>query len=587
MWPFKKKLPQRRLEVRKAKPAVPGWWPRFRQGGGLSSSLLAVMLFAAALFLDALPLEPLRYRPGGYLDRDVYARVSFRMPLPDAGAREAPGSAPVARRGVRVIKAGTPLVRRTTRTGLKDPEFELLSREHGAYLAAKRIEQPWRRWLLLLGRAGMVGGVVVLLGLYVRKYQPRVVENFWRGFAMTALLAAMLLLNKAAVGTGELNRYLSVFAIFMASAILTIAYDQRFAFAVAGALVVLTALQMRASLGEMLVLWSTAAATVFQLRDVRTRSKLIETGGVTAAVVLVAVWMVQLASGVPVRFTLVDGGFAAAAALAGGFIAQGILPLIERVFRIVTSMTLLEWCDANRPLLKRLALEAPGTYSHSLLLGTMCEGAAEAIGGRGLLARVGAYYHDIGKIHKPAYFVENQSGSASKHDKLSPAMSLLLIKGHVKDGMEMAKEYSLPRVLHEFIASHHGTTLVEYFYDAATRQRKNNGESAPDEVEFRYSGPKPRLKEAAILMLADAAESSVRAMPEPAAGKIETQVHSLVTKRLTDGQLDDCEMTLKEVHGIEASLVKSLCGVYHARVPYPSQKGGEDEEPAQANNHRR
>ena len=579
MWPFKKKLPQRRLEVRKAKPAVPGWWPLFRQAGGVGSSLLAVLLFAAALFLDAMPLEPPGHRRGGYLDHDVYARVRFSMPLPDAGARQSPDSAPAAGRGARTVEKDTLLVRRTTRTGLNTAELELLDREHKAYLADQRGRHPWRRWLLLLGRAGMVGGVVVLLGLYVRKYQPRVVEHFWRGFAMTALLAAALLLNKVAIGTGGLNRYLAVFGIFMASAILTIAYDQRFAFAVAGALVVLTALQMRASLGEMLVLWSTAAATVFQLRDVRTRSKLIETGGVAAAVVLVAVWMVQLASGVPARFTLVDGGFAAAAAIAGGFIAQGILPLTEKIFRIVTSMTLLEWCDANRPLLKRLALEAPGTYSHSLLLGTMCEASAESVGARGLLARVGAYYHDIGKILKPAYFVENQSGSPSKHDKLSPAMSLLLIKGHVKDGLEMAKEYSLPRVLHEFIATHHGTTLVEYFYHAATRQRKSNGESAPDEVEFRYSGPKPRLKEAAILMLADAAESSVRAMPEPTAGRIENQVHAIVTKRLTDGQLDDCEMTLKEVHGIESSLVKSLCGVYHARVPYPSQKpGGEDED---------
>ena len=565
MWPFKKfkkKLPQRRLEVRKAKPAGPGFWPRFREAGGVGSSLLAAALFMTALTLDAWPLEPVPYRPGGYLDHDVYARVEFELPAPDRQPTTAPSIRP----------AGTILAKRTDPGGISESEFQLLVAEHRAYLKDQQARRPAQRLLTLLGRAGMVGSVIFLLGLYILKYQPRVVQNHWRGFAIAALTAVVLSLTKIVIAAGWSNPYLAVFGIFMASAMLTIAYDQRFAFAVSGALVLLTALQLRASLGELMVLWAVAAATVFQLRDVRTRSKLIEAGGVAAAVVFAAVWLVQFAAGVPWRVTLVDACLAAAAAIVGGFIAQGILPLIERVFQIATSMTLLEWCDANRPLLKRLALEAPGTYSHSLLLGTMCEGAAESIGANGLLARVGAYYHDIGKVHKPDYFVENQPGPGSKHDKLSPAMSLLLIKGHVKDGLEMAKEYGLPRVLHEFIASHHGTTLVEYFYHAAAEQRRSNGESVPDEVEFRYAGPKPRLKEAAILMLADASESSVRAMPEPTAGKIETQVHQMVTKRLTDGQLDDCEMTLKEVHAIEVSLVKSLCGIYHARVPYPSQE---------------
>ena len=571
MWPFKKKLPQRRLEVRKAKPAGPGLWPRFRAGGGIGSSLLMAALFVVALFFDAVPLQPAPYRSGGHLDHDVYARLDFQMPA-DAPRPTTQTTRPAGRN----IQAGSLIVKQTVAGALGDAELDLLVAEHEAYLDQQRSERPLRRWLVLLGRAGMVGAVIFLLALYVVKYQPRVVTNHWRGFAIVALIALVLGLTKAAVGPGGLNPHLSVFGVFVAAAILTIAYDQRFAFAVTGALVLLTALQLRASLGEMLVLWAAAAATVFQLRDIRTRSKLIQTGGVAAAVVFVAVWLVQFAEGTPWQVTLIDSALAATAAFAAGFITQGILPLIERIFQIATSMTLLEWCDANRSLLKRLALEAPGTYSHSLLLGTMCEAASETIGAHGLLARVGAYYHDIGKVHKPGYFVENQPGPGSKHDKLSPAMSLLLIKGHVKDGMEMAKEYNLPRVLHEFIASHHGTTLVEYFYHAATQQRKSNGQSAPDEVEFRYGGPKPRLKEAAILMLADACESSVRAMSEPTAGRIETQVHTMVTKRLTDGQLDDCEMTLKEVHAIEVSLIKSLCGMHHARVPYPSDGADED-----------
>ncbi len=567
MWPFKKRLPQRRLEVRKAKPAGPGFWPRFREVGGVGSSLLAAALFVTVLSLDVAPLDPLPYRSGGYLSQDVHARAEFEYLL----AGQVPATGPTTSPAGRVYRPGELVVRKTDDGGLKDSEVELLGAEHRAYLRQQRIDAPWRPWLMFIGRAGMIGAVIFLLGLYIHKYQPRVVRNHWRGFAIAALIALMLALSKAVVVTGRMNPYLAVFGLFMASAILTIAYDQRFAFAVSGGLVVLTALQLRVGMGELLVFWSASAATVFQLREVRTRSKLIATGIVTGGVVLVMVWVVQFAANTPLRFTVVDSCLAFFPAFAGGFIAQGILPLIERIFRIATSLTLLEWCDANRPLLKRLALEAPGTYSHSLLLGTMCETAAEAVGTNGLLARVGAYYHDIGKVHKPTYFVENQPGGGSKHDKLSPAMSLLLIKGHVKDGLEMAKEYGLPRVLHEFIAAHHGTTLVEYFYHAAARQRKSNGQSAPEEVEFRYPGPKPRMKEAAVLMLADAAESSVRAMPEPTAGRIESQVHNVVTKRLTDGQLDDCEITLKEVHIIETCLVKGLCGIYHARVLYPSQ----------------
>jgi hypothetical protein len=182
----------------------------------------------------------------------------------------------------------------------------------------------------------------------------------------------------------------------------------------------------------------------------------------------------------------------------------------------------------------------------------------------------------VGKIHKPDYFVENRAGPGSRHDRLSPAMSLLVIKGHVKDGLQLAREYALPPVLRQFLATHHGTTLVEYFYHAAQR-RSNARERPPEEAEFRYPGPKPQSKEAAILMLADASESSVRALGEPTAGHIETQVHAVVQKRLADGQLDGCDLTLREVHAIEASLVRSLSAIYHGRVAYPSQG-----QPAQA-----
>jgi len=265
-------------------------------------------------------------------------------------------------------------------------------------------------------------------------------------------------------------------------------------------------------------------------------------------------------------------------------IIQSLLPIIEKVFKIATSMTLIDFSDMNNELLKRLAMEAPGTFSHSLLVGSVAETAAEAIGRNGLLCRVGAYYHDIGKINKPNYYVENELGSSSRHKELSPAMSQLIIVGHVKDGVEMAREYKIPAVLRQFIDTHHGTTLIEYFFHEAKKQQnaKNGKEGPPAESEFRYTGPKPKTKEAAIVMLADSSEGALRSTPDITPKKIETIIHNIAMKRLQDGQFDECELSLRELSQIEASMSKSFAGHYHGRIAYPGQeeqdKGADSEE---------
>jgi putative nucleotidyltransferase with HDIG domain len=258
-----------------------------------------------------------------------------------------------------------------------------------------------------------------------------------------------------------------------------------------------------------------------------------------------------------------------------GLLIQSFLPLIEKLFRIATSMTLLDYSDANQPLLKKLAMEAPGTFSHCLMIGAIAEAAAEAIGRNGLLCRVGAYYHDIGKIPKSTYFVENQGGGKSKHEELSPTMSQLIIVGHVKDGIEMAREYRLPAVLRQFIETHHGTTLVEPFYNEALKKHEApvNGErpkeAPPSESEFRYAGPKPRSKEAAIVMLADSVEGAVRSLAEVSPAKVETVIHNISMKRLQDGQFDECDITLRELSQIEKAMSMALAAHYHGRIAYP------------------
>ncbi len=451
----------------------------------------------------------------------------------------------------------------------------ILEAEYKAYRAELKETDPRRGLRVALGRVGTVGLVVTGLSVFIAWRRRRIVRNHWRGLAIVSLLLVMMGLAKLMTDVAGWNPYLIVGPATMGAVIFTIAYNRRFGLAMGTMLAILLALQWRTDLGGLLVLLAPVMLSAMMLGELRTRSKLIEVGALAALMVFAVAGLTQLARGLPAASqsyaaVIVDSGWAAGAVVAVGFVIQGLLPIIERVFRIATSMTLLEWCDANKRLLKRLAIDAPGTYNHSLQLGTLCEAAAEAIGANGLLARVGAYYHDVGKINKPEYFVENQFGAPSKHAKLSPAMSLLIITGHVKDGIEMAKEYGLPPVLREFVASHHGTTLVRYFYHAATEQQKASGDDrVPEEVEFRYAGPKPQSKEAAILMLADGVESSVRAMGEPTSGRIETQAHSVIIDRLMDGQLAECELTLREVHGIEQSLVKSLCGIYHGRIAYP------------------
>jgi len=214
-------------------------------------------------------------------------------------------------------------------------------------------------------------------------------------------------------------------------------------------------------------------------------------------------------------------------------------------------------------------LEAPGTYNHSLQVATLAEEAAEAIGVNSLLCRVAAYYHDVGKINKADYFVENQTDGHNRHINLSPSVSLLIIIGHVKDGMELAREYNLPTSLFPFIQQHHGTTLVEFFYQRACDTSTPDQQSV-EETQYRYPGPKPKTKEIAILMLADAVESACRAMPEPTASRIETLVHEISVRRLQDRQFDECDLTMRDLDAIERSLIKTLLGIYHGRIAYPS-----------------
>ncbi|MCA9040805.1 MAG: HDIG domain-containing protein, partial [Planctomycetaceae bacterium] len=265
----------------------------------------------------------------------------------------------------------------------------------------------------------------------------------------------------------------------------------------------------------------------------------------------------------------------AAWCLVAGYVVAGSLPFIESTFGVVTNISLLEMSDPSHPLLNELVRRAPGTYNHSINVASIGETAAEQIGANGLLVRVGAYFHDIGKMLKPEYFIENMSsGEPSRHDNLAPSMSTLIIIGHVKDGADLAKKHHLPPPLIDFIEQHHGTTLVEYFY----RRAQLNAEQDPEHVEevsessFRYPGPKPQSRESGVMMLADSVESASRTLTDPTPKRIESLVNSITMKKLMDGQFDDSGLTLTEINKIQNSLTKSLIGIYHARIKYPEAK---------------
>ncbi|MBU3135905.1 HDIG domain-containing protein [Clostridium gasigenes] len=266
----------------------------------------------------------------------------------------------------------------------------------------------------------------------------------------------------------------------------------------------------------------------------------------------------------------IDTGFVILGSIMSGVLAVGFLPFLESTFDIVTNIKLLEMSNPNHPLMKRLLMEAPGTYHHSVMVANLAEVATEEVGGNPVIARIGAYYHDIGKIKRPYFFGENQMGKENPHNKITPNLSTLIIISHVKDGIELAKEYKVPKVIQDIIEQHHGTTLVKYFYYTM----KNSAEKPEDikEEDFRYPGPTPCSKEAGILMLADSVEAAVRSINEPTKGKIEEMVNNIIKDKLHSDQLVNCDLTLRDLEKIRKCFLKVLNGIYHKRIEYPTEK---------------
>lgn len=464
----------------------------------------------------------------------------------------------------------------------------------------RREYDAWRAkmsWAEKIGQSlatfGMYAALYTLCGFYILNRRRRLVDDLNKFAVLLGSVVVTVALCWAASKDQWRAEIIPLMLFGMTAAI---AYEKELALLLAASVSLIVAFSLDQGLAEFVILVSSVAAAILLLQRIRSRTKLIYVGAVSGVVVVLTTLGVgtlvgQAFGATDSAINVVEDWFPknwtssflltlgvgslwfGACSLLASVLMTGLLPFIERVFDVQTDISLLELGDVQHPLLQQLVRRAPGTYNHSINVASIAETAAESIGCNGLLVRVGAYFHDIGKMLKPAYFVENQGSEGNRHEFLQPAMSTLVIIAHVKDGADLARQHHLPRTIIDFIEQHHGTTLVEYFYRReAKRLESDPSLPEPDESTFRYPGPKPQTKETAVLMLADVVESASRALSDPTPARIESLVHDLALKRLLDGQFDECGLTLQELRIIEDSLVKSLTAVYHGRVKYPEHQ---------------
>ena len=452
---------------------------------------------------------------------------------------------------------------------INQEKLDLLGLEREAFLAK-------RPWADRVSRGGAIFLVVfamfTICGMYMR-YRQRGVQAELDRLA-GALALAVVTVAVAVWAAGDPWRAEPVGLILFGMTV-AIAYRSELALLFTGVVSWIVVLAMGADLAMFLLLFGTTAAAVLNVGRIRSRSKLIYVGlfaGCVAAVLDLAMKMIDNQPLDTLRLAR-EAGHQFLWATMAGFLMTGLLPFVERLFGVLTDLSLLELGDITHPVLQELVRRAPSTYNHSITVGSIAEAAADSIGARGLLCRVGAYFHDIGKMLKPGYFVENQGQEGSRHEGLVPAMSTLVIIAHIKDGADLARQHHLPQAIIDMIQQHHGTMLMEYFYDrAATQQAADPNGSEIDENLFRYPGPKPQTKEAAVLMLADAVESASRTLVDPTPGRIEGLVGDLAQRRLQAGQFDESGLTLRELGAIERSLARSVASIYHGRLKYPDQR---------------
>lgn len=508
--------------------------------------------------------------PGSVVGDEIYFRLlgAFFHPtiVPDAAATELRRddirrSVPLAKYEVRV---GEKIIGANEVVGRE--EHDKLRALHDAVDARRATERGARR---TIGAIMFNALIISLLGLTILIFRPTVYDDT-RSLLMFAAATVVVLIGAAIVGHAR-PVHPELIPVTIAAVVLSALFDQRISMI---AVMVITTLVGGQSVfrgtNALFINLVGGAVAAFTVRVVNRRNQTYRWIVAIAAAYLTTAVAIGLTLDLSGHDILISAGYGAINAVVSVLLALLLLPMAESFTGIETDLTLLEWSDLNRPLMQRLSLEAPGTYAHTIAIANLAEAAARAIGANALLARVGAYYHDIGKIAKPQYFVENQAKGRNPHDSLKPGTSAQIIRNHVREGLQLAEEHKLPRALRAFIKEHHGTGSISFFLEKA----KEHGVPVPDPVEYSYPGPLPQTAETAVVMLADGVEASTRVLGEPTSEKIREVVDHIVRQRIEQGQLRDAPLTLKQLDIIKDEFTRVLTGMYHNRIDYPTSSGG-------------
>jgi hypothetical protein len=422
------------------------------------------------------------------------------------------------------------------------------------------------RWDVVLGMGLVTAILLAITGYYLIEYQPEI----WRQdrlLLLWGLIVVLTTLLARIVVAYRLN--LTLIPAAVGPILLAVLLRPRLALVTAAVLSLLIAVIATSDVRTAFVAFVGSAVGVYAIRRISHRTDLIVGGLKAGAATAAAVIAMSLLERRPVYPEMVrDAAVGVANGVLVGIFSIGVLPYLENLFGLVTPIKLLELSNPGHPLLRRLQMEAPGTYHHSVIVGNLAEAAADAIGADGLLVRVGTYYHDVGKIRRPVFFVENQIGVENPHERMSPSLSALTVAAHVRDGQDLAREHGLPASVADFIPEHHGTTLITYFYHQALERGDE-----PEPAAFRYEGPKPQTRETAIVMLADAVEAAVRSLPRPTPDRIYEVVRRIIHERLEDGQLDECDLMFRDLEQIAQTFTHILTGIFHPRIEYPDLEG--------------
>jgi putative nucleotidyltransferase with HDIG domain len=476
-----------------------------------------------------------------------------------------------ARSAVSMIKsevlAGEAIVRANQRIG--QAELERLEAYREQQQAFGPSARTGVRASAMFGSVLFHSLMLLVFALVLLYFRPSVYGNF-RWILVFTLLIASYFAAAAVIGGFESSRPELVPVAFV-SLIVAVLFDGRLALALAGVLAVMTGfIRPFDTFYALPTLFVAGAAAALSVRAVRRRTQFWIFSLIITVAHATAIFAVGMMTGMATGEMFGAVPWAAVGATASAILAMGFLPVFEWFTGITTDQTLLEWADPNRELLGRLSREAPGTYAHTIGVANLAEAAAKAIGADGLLCRVGAYYHDVGKVLKPQYFIENQPSGRNPHDRLKPETSAAIVREHVTEGYRMAKDEGVPPVVLDFVLEHHGTQRIGFFYDKALEEAEDPSDIDP--AHFSYPGPKPQSRETAILMIADSLESATRALQDPTPKRIGELVNSILTHKTDDEQLDEAPLTLRELTQIRDEFIKVLEGMYHHRIDYPATR---------------